>query len=181
MFATRAVNSIVAQNVARTALFKNASAVPTGIRAFRATPSTMEQSPDAESELLRQQRLVRPKSPHLTIYQPQLTWLMSGFHRITGCAVGAGFYVGALSYLALPALGYNFDTSAIVASVASLPVVAKVGIKTTVAFPFVFHCLNGVRHLIWDTGRFLTVDGVYKTGYAVLGSSAAITLYLASL
>jgi succinate dehydrogenase (ubiquinone) cytochrome b560 subunit len=45
-------------------------------------------------------------------------------------------------------MGYNFDTSAIVASVASLPVIAKVGIKTTVAFPFVFHCLNGIRHLV---------------------------------
>jgi succinate dehydrogenase (ubiquinone) cytochrome b560 subunit len=63
-----------------------------------------------------------------------------------------GFYVGALSYLALPALGYNFDTSAIVASVASLPVIAKVGIKTTVAFPFVFHCLNGIRHLVSTYG-----------------------------
>lgn len=53
----------------------------------------MEQSPDAESELLRQQRLVRPKSPHLTIYEPQMTWVMSGFHRITGCAVGAGEFI----------------------------------------------------------------------------------------
>jgi hypothetical protein len=26
----------------------------------------------------------RPLSPHLTIYQPQLTWYMSGLHRITG-------------------------------------------------------------------------------------------------
>jgi succinate dehydrogenase (ubiquinone) cytochrome b560 subunit len=56
----------------------------------------MEQSPDAESELLRQQRLVRPKSPHLTIYEPQLTWLMSGFHRFTGCAVGAGEFFTCL-------------------------------------------------------------------------------------
>ncbi|CAO3676075.1 unnamed protein product [Umbelopsis vinacea] len=160
MFATRAVNSIVAQNVARTALFKNASAVPSGIR---------------------QQRKLRPKSPHLTIYQPQLTWYMSAAHRITGVAVGAGFYVGALSYLALPALGYNFDTATIVASAAALPAVAKVGIKATIAFPFVFHCLNGVRHLVWDTGRFLSLKGVYQTGYAVLGASTAATLYLASL
>lgn len=50
----------------------------------------MEQSPDAESELLRQQRKVRPISPHLSIYQPQLTWYGSAAHRITGCAIGGG-------------------------------------------------------------------------------------------
>ena len=52
----------------------------------------MEQSPDAESELLRQQRKLRPTSPHIDIYQPQVTWYLSGIHRITGCAIGAGKY-----------------------------------------------------------------------------------------
>lgn len=66
-----------------------------------------------------------------------------------------GFYVGALSYLALPALGYNFDTATIVASAAALPAVAKVGIKATIAFPFVFHCLNGVRHLVSTQSKVL--------------------------
>jgi succinate dehydrogenase (ubiquinone) cytochrome b560 subunit len=149
---------------------------------------------------------------------------MSAAHRVTGVALGAGkfsllcclmiefrsdlpllqsaFYAGAISYLALPALGYNFDTASVVAAAAALPVAAKVGIKATVAFPFVFHCLNGVRHLVsiesrmkfasyfcftnawmkvWDTGRFLTLKGVYQTGYAVLGGSTLASLYLASL
>jgi len=106
---------------------------------------------------------------------------MSAAHRVTGVALGAAFYAGAISYLALPALGYNFDTASVVAAAAALPVAAKVGIKATVAFPFVFHCLNGVRHLVWDTGRFLTLKGVYQTGYAVLGGSTLASLYLASL
>jgi len=38
------------------------------------------------------------------------------------------------------------------AAFGSLPVAAKVGIKTIAAFPFAFHALNGVRHLAWDTG-----------------------------
>lgn len=33
-------------------------------------------------------RLNRPTSPHLTIYQPQLTWYMSAFNRITAAAIG---------------------------------------------------------------------------------------------
>jgi succinate dehydrogenase (ubiquinone) cytochrome b560 subunit len=27
----------------------------------------------------------RPLSPHLTIYKPQLTWMLSGAHRVSGC------------------------------------------------------------------------------------------------
>lgn len=38
------------------------------------------------------------------------------------------------------------------AAFGSLPVAAKVGIKTIVAFPFAFHSINGIRHLTWDTG-----------------------------
>jgi hypothetical protein len=34
---------------------------------------------------------------------------------------------------------------------------------------------------VWDTGRFLSLKGVYQTGYAVLGASTAATLYLTSL
>lgn len=59
-------------------------------RHFNASRVAKEQSPEAESELLRQQRKVRPVSPHLSIYQPQLTWYMSSLHRITGCAIGGG-------------------------------------------------------------------------------------------
>lgn len=62
------------------------------IRHFNVSRPAMEQSPDAESELLRQQRKVRPISPHLSIYQPQLTWYGSAAHRITGCAIGGGMY-----------------------------------------------------------------------------------------
>ncbi|VDP21890.1 unnamed protein product, partial [Onchocerca flexuosa] len=37
--------------------------------------------------LLRQRALKRPISPHLSVYKPQLTWMVSGFHRMTGCAM----------------------------------------------------------------------------------------------
>jgi hypothetical protein len=57
-------------------------------RHFQATRKVFEQFPNAESNMLRLQRKNRPSSPHLTIYQPQLTWFMSSAHRITGCAMG---------------------------------------------------------------------------------------------
>jgi succinate dehydrogenase/fumarate reductase cytochrome b subunit len=59
-----------------------------------------------------------------------------------------GFYLGALAYVAAPLAGISIDGASIVAAAAGAPVAAKVALKATVAFPFVFHCLNGVRHLV---------------------------------
>jgi succinate dehydrogenase (ubiquinone) cytochrome b560 subunit len=51
-------------------------------------------------------------------------------------------------------------------------------LKGTLAFPFAFHSFNGCRHLLWDTARELSVKGVYRTGYAVLASSAVAAVYM---
>lgn len=59
-------------------------------RHFNASHKAQEQCAAAESELLRQQRKLRPVSPHLQIYQPQITWYLSGLHRVTGVALGGG-------------------------------------------------------------------------------------------
>ena len=40
--------------------------------------------PSATEGILNEQRLRRPNSPHMTIYQPQLTWYSSIANRITG-------------------------------------------------------------------------------------------------
>ncbi|RCH84514.1 cytochrome b subunit of succinate dehydrogenase, Sdh3p [Rhizopus azygosporus] len=177
MLATRSVLKTVAQNPV---VFRNITSVPAfGVRHFNATRKTQEQCAAAESELLRQQRKLRPVSPHLTIYQPQITWYLSGAHRITGVAVGGAFYLSALAYLAAPALGYTVDTASIVSAAAAAPFAAKVVAKTTLAAPFVFHSLNGVRHLLWDIGKCLDIKSVYTSGYAVLAGTAAGSLYLA--
>ncbi|KAL1936687.1 hypothetical protein VTP01DRAFT_821 [Rhizomucor pusillus] len=181
MLATQMLKTVAQNPATRTAVFKGAMGAPIGIRHFNASRAVQEQSPAAESELLRQQRKVRPISPHLSIYQPQITWYLSAAHRITGVAVGGAFYLGALAYLAAPAFGYTIDSAALVSSVAAAPVAAKVAAKTTIAFPFVFHCLNGIRHLVWDATKFIDIKSVYTTGYVVLGSTVVGSLYLASL
>jgi hypothetical protein len=64
----------------------------TFIRPFQTSIPKYVSCEDAESEYLRAQRKLRPTSPHLSIYQPQLTWYMSSAHRITGVALGGGMY-----------------------------------------------------------------------------------------
>ncbi|KAI8981443.1 succinate dehydrogenase cytochrome b560 subunit [Pilobolus umbonatus] len=179
MLATRSLLKTVSQNPV---VFRNAMATPLmGVRHFNASNKAQEQCAAAESELLRQQRKLRPVSPHLTIYQPQITWYLSGAHRVTGAAIGGAFYLSALAYVAAPAAGIAVDTASIINAVAAAPLAVKVVAKTTVAFPFVFHCLNGIRHLVWDAGKFLDIKDVYKTGYVVLGSSVLGSLYLAAM
>jgi succinate dehydrogenase (ubiquinone) cytochrome b560 subunit len=41
-------------------------------------------------------RLGRPQSPHLTIYKPQLTSLLSVTHRATGLVLGSIITVGGI-------------------------------------------------------------------------------------
>jgi succinate dehydrogenase (ubiquinone) cytochrome b560 subunit len=106
-------------------------------------------------------------------------------------------YGFSLSYLILPAVGMSFDGSQFVDFVHSLPEWAKYFGKGLLAAPFAFHSWNGIRHLLWDSGRcahnfrfmyhflflsncqpVLSVKGAYATGYAVLGATAITTVGL---
>jgi len=125
--------------------------------------------------ILNKQRLLRPSSPHFTIYQPQLTWIASIFNRATGGALSALLYGFSLAYLVAPG---TFDSAHIIEFVAGLPDVVKYAGKALLALPFTFHSFNGLRHLAWDSGKFLSLKGVYGTGYAVLGATAVSTIAL---
>jgi succinate dehydrogenase / fumarate reductase, cytochrome b subunit len=92
--------------------------------------------------------VVRPLSPHLQIYRPMLTMMMSIVHRITGF----GLYVGTLllAWLLLAAAsGPN--------AYAKFEWFAGSWIGRLILFGYtwalIHHLLGGVRHLIWDTGR----------------------------
>ncbi|CAG8777115.1 13965_t:CDS:2, partial [Dentiscutata erythropus] len=131
---------------------------------------------DEYNKILNSQRAARPLSPHLTIYQPQITWYMSGFHRVTGGVLATALYGGAIVYAIQGPLGLGLNTDSLVAEIATLPTSLKLAGKFAFAFPFTYHTFNGIRHLIWDTGSALTLKGVYATGYTVLGLSAITTL-----
>ncbi|OAX83960.1 succinate dehydrogenase, cytochrome b556 subunit [Emergomyces africanus] len=133
------------------------------------------------NDLLRKQRLNRPTSPNLSIYRPQITSVLSILHRNTGLAVSGGFYLFFAAYVAFPWLGWHIDTASMAASFGTLTVAAKVLLKTTVALPFTFHCFNGVRHLVWDSGRALRNKQVIRSGWAVVGLSISSALLLGFL
>lgn len=138
-------------------------------------------SHEQEDQLLKKQRERRPVSPHLTIYEPQITMILSSFHRITGVAMGFAFYGLTVAYAATSLLSIPFDSATLISAFAGLPIAAKVAVKSAMAYPFFFHSFNGIRHLIWDFGKELTIPGVYRTGYAVVAATAVVGSYFAFL
>ncbi|KAJ6461497.1 cytochrome b subunit of succinate dehydrogenase, Sdh3p [Mycena vitilis] len=134
--------------------------------------------PPASVDILNEQRLKRPMSPHLTIYKPQLTSVLSITNRGVGGALGVLLYSFSLAYLAAPDISSGAH---VVELVACLPDSAKYAGKALLAAPFAYHALIGVRHLAWDMGKFMTIPGVYRTGYAVLAGTAVSTVVLVLL
>ncbi|PPQ98023.1 hypothetical protein CVT26_003085 [Gymnopilus dilepis] len=132
-------------------------------------------TPSAEQNILNQQRLKRPSSPHFTIYQPQLTWIGSIANRVTGVGLSVLLYGFSIAYLVAPT---TFSSQNVVEFVAGLPDAVKYTGKAILAAPFSFHAFNGIRHLSWDLVKFVSVKGAYVTGYIVLASTAVSTAFL---
>lgn len=112
----------------------------------------------------------RPLSPHLMIYKPQLTSIMSITHRATGTALALGslMVVWWIVALATGAEYYNFVQSILTSWFGQLVLFGF----TVAVF---YHLSNGIRHLFWDFGYNLTIEGVHRSGYMVLASTLILT------
>jgi len=148
-------------------------------KTVQSRPVTTSPNNEDPTSLLAKQRLNRPVSPHLAIYKPQIGWIGSSLHRITGVAMSGPLYLWATAYLFSPTLGWHLESASMVAAMGALPVAAKVAIKATLALPFTYHCMNGLRHLTWDLGRGLTNNAIIKSGWTVIGLSVSTALALA--
>src|SRR5436190_6900326 len=118
----------------------------------------------------------RPLSPHLFIYKPTLTMMMSIVHRITG----AGLYFGTLLvawWLLAAASGPN--------AYAGFGSFMSSFVGRFVLFGYtwalVHHALGGIRHLIWDTGRGFDLKTVEWRARANLAGSVILTLLIWSI
>lgn len=115
----------------------------------------------------------RPLSPHLSVYKPIFTMMMSIAHRITGTAL----YAGAL-LLAVYLLGLALGPSAFGA--VSWIVDSFVGRLFMLLFSWALfhHLLGGVRHAIWDRGLYLDREGRELLAKATLGGGLVLTALL---
>jgi succinate dehydrogenase / fumarate reductase, cytochrome b subunit len=117
----------------------------------------------------------RPTSPHLSIYRWQIGNTLSILHRLTGAALALGLV--ALSYWFVSLAG-GPDSYAAAARLFASPFGLAVLLGWT--FSFLFHLLNGVRHLFWDAGKGFERTQRHLSGwFAVLGA-IALTLCVAA-
>jgi succinate dehydrogenase / fumarate reductase cytochrome b subunit len=121
----------------------------------------------------------RPLSPHLQVYRPQITSMLSILHRITGVALTLGAVLVVAWFLAAASGPEAFETvDGLLTSWIGILVLAGS------AWALAYHTLNGVRHLVWDMGYGFDLDTVAKSGWAVVAGSiglAAVIILIAAL
>ena len=115
----------------------------------------------------------RPLSPHLSIYKPMLTMMMSIVHRITG----AGLYFGTL-----------LVAWWLIAAASSPNAYASIGsfmssffgrlILFGYTWALAHHMLGGMRHLIWDTGRGFQIWQINALSWLTIIGSIALALVI---
>ena len=112
----------------------------------------------------------RPISPHLQVYKPQITSVLSIFHRITGVALTFGLIL-LVAWIFTLSLGEEYF------EYFSLFIKSWFGLLILFGFTFAFnyHFCNGIRHLFWDAGYGYEIETVHKSGLAVLVVSFSLT------
>lgn len=113
----------------------------------------------------------RPLSPHLQVYRPQITSVLSILHRFTGMALSAAallfvFWLGSLT------CGQEaFDTFN--TALNSWPF--KI---FTLGFLFstYYHLCNGIRHISWDMGHGFDLQSTIKSGWLVVFASIILSV-----
>lgn len=113
----------------------------------------------------------RPISPHLQVYKPQLTSVLSITHRLTGVGLSMGTLVlcGWIFALSSGAETYGFFMTQIKSWYGQTFMVGLL-------FSFYYHLCNGLRHLYWDFGKGYSLKTVYKSGWMVVIASIFMTL-----
>jgi len=112
----------------------------------------------------------RPLSPHLGVYKFTYTMSLSILHRITGIANTVGFLLFSWWLMALAG---GAESYARAMQLFSTPFVKLLLVGFT--FAFVYHFCNGIRHMIWDTGRGLERAQARRSGALVFFGSLLLT------
>ncbi|HKY94965.1 MAG TPA: succinate dehydrogenase, cytochrome b556 subunit [Kiloniellales bacterium] len=115
-------------------------------------------------------RAGRPLSPHMQIYKWQWTMALSILHRVTGVALAVGTLL-LVWWLASAAYGeavYEDARSFLGSWIGRLLLFGW-------SIAFFYHLCNGIRHMLWDTGKLLDLKGAYASGMLVLAVTAVLT------
>jgi succinate dehydrogenase / fumarate reductase cytochrome b subunit len=113
----------------------------------------------------------RPLSPHLQVYRPQLTSMMSILHRATGVGLAGGLILMLWWLVSLASGPEYYDYVMGIAG-------SWFGRLVMLGFTWAlfYHLCNGLRHLYWDAGWGFEIESVYRSGYMTLIGSVVLTV-----
>ena len=112
----------------------------------------------------------RPLSPHLTVYKPQITSVLSIFHRITGAGLSVGTVLVVL-WLASVAAGENAFNN--FNNFFNNPLILLILLASLWALWY--HFCTGLRHLYWDMGYGYDLKSVTISGWEAVACSFLLT------
>ena len=112
----------------------------------------------------------RPLSPHLQVYKPQLTSILSILHRMTGVALAGGTLLLVWWLIAAAPGPAAFNTVQMVIG-------SWIGRLCLFGWSFAlfYHLCNGIRHMFWDMGKGFELPTVAASGWAVVIISFTLT------
>ena len=124
---------------------------------------------------MSQRELTRPLSPYLQYVNARTLHTMgfSILHRITGVALSVGA-LPLVYWLTAAALGPE-------SYAAARDVLASFWMQALMAgwvFGFCYHLLNGIRHLVWDTGRGFDQKVSLISGYSVFVAAIVLAVLI---
>lgn len=115
----------------------------------------------------------RPLSPFMfpTWYRFQITSFLSILHRLTGIALSVGAIMLTWWLIAVAAGGQVFAAT-------HAFIVSPIGLLLLFGWSaaFFYHLCSGVRHLAWDAGYGFELHDAYRSGYAVVAATSALTV-----
>ena len=112
----------------------------------------------------------RPLSPHLQVYRPQITSVLSISHRMTGVVLAVGAFLLVCWLVAAAYSPVVFET--IQAAVRNW-FVRLIAIGWTLCL--FYHLSNGIRHLFWDAGIGLEITQARVSGWVVVFAAIFLT------
>jgi len=113
----------------------------------------------------------RSLSPHLRSYKPQVTSVISIFHRITGSVLGLLLLCTPIcinlvcSFLSFEVVYILFSFFFFIVNIIFYALVATV----------FFHAMNGLRHIMWDFCIGLELSNIFISGCLVVSLSLFLT------
>ena len=113
----------------------------------------------------------RPLSPHLQVYRPQITSVLSILHRGTGIAV----MVGSLMLTCWLVSAASGPTAHETLQVYMSSILGRL-VLFGWTFALLYHLCNGIRHLLWDAGWGFELKQVDLTGWTVVAAASVLTV-----